>query len=88
MVFMISKEKSDMELAMKLRREGIIITPGHPFEASQKKEINGLIAGGVFNLTKLDYIKYIRVRIFNSKLINEVKSKTINSLYKKLKLVI
>ena len=37
---------------------------------------------------KFDYIKYIKVRIFNSRLINEIKNKIINNLYKKLKLVI
>jgi len=37
---------------------------------------------------KFNYIKYIRIRIFNSKLINEIKNKIINNLYEKSKLVI
>ena len=73
---------------MKLYRKDIIITPGYLFEVSQKKEINSLIIRRIFNFTKLDYIKYIKVRIFNSRLINEIKNKVTNSLYEKLKLVI
>jgi len=42
------RERSDMELAMKLRAEGKIRTPGAPFEASTTKEIDALIDRGVF----------------------------------------
>ena len=34
MAFMTSKEQADMELSLKLRKEGIITTPRAPFEAS------------------------------------------------------
>jgi hypothetical protein len=34
--FITSKEQADMELSMKLRQEGIITTPGKPFEKSQQ----------------------------------------------------
>jgi len=86
--FIINKEKSNIKLILKLRRKSIIIIFRYLFKAFQKKEINGLIIKGVFNFTKFDYIKYTKVRIFNSKLINEIKSKTTNNLYKKLKFII
>jgi hypothetical protein len=46
--FMTSKEESDFQLVLKLRKEGLITTPGFLFEVSQKQEINSLIARGVF----------------------------------------
>jgi hypothetical protein len=48
MAFMTNKEQADMELLIKLREEGTITTPGLSFEQSQTKEIEGLIARGVF----------------------------------------
>jgi hypothetical protein len=48
MAFMTAKEKADFELAKQLRKEGRITTPGTPFQASDKQEIDGLIARGVF----------------------------------------
>ena len=48
MAFMTWKEQDDMELSTKLRKEGIITTPGNPFEESQQQEIDGLIAKRVF----------------------------------------
>ena len=55
---MTGKEKDDMELALKLQKEGIIITPGKPFKASNKQEINSLISRGVFSFKKYDNTKY------------------------------
>lgn len=34
--------------------QGIIKTPGAPFEAPRKQEIDGLIAKGVFKFVKFD----------------------------------
>jgi hypothetical protein len=45
--FMTSKEKSDLQLVLKLYKKGLITTPGSLFEVSQKQEINSLIARGV-----------------------------------------
>jgi hypothetical protein len=47
--FITNKEQADKELSIKLRQEGVITTPGLPFEQSQTKEIEGLIAKGVFD---------------------------------------
>jgi hypothetical protein len=45
---MISKEELDLQLVLKLRKERLITTSSFLFEASQKQEINSLIARGIF----------------------------------------
>ena len=66
----------------------MIITPGALFKASRKQEIDGLIAKGVFNFVEYDPMKYAGIRIFNLRLVNEVKGKATDSPYEKLRLVI
>jgi hypothetical protein len=88
MAFMTNKEQADMELSIKLRKEGIITTPGAPFEASWNQEINGLIAKGVFKFEEYNPKKHVGIRIFNSRLVNEVKGKATDSPYEKSRLVI
>jgi hypothetical protein len=63
---MTNKEQVDIELSTKLRQEGVITTPRLPFEQSQIKEIEGLIAKGVFEFVQYDPFKHANVRIFNS----------------------
>jgi hypothetical protein len=88
MTFMSRKEQADMELSTKLRAEGIMTTPGKPFEKSQQQEIDGLIAKGVFEFVRYDPDKHSAVRIFNSGLVNEVKGKATDTPFEKSKLVI
>ena len=88
MVFMTNKEQADMELSTKLRQEGVITTPGLPFEQSQTKEIEGLIAKGVFEFVQYNPSKHSGVRIFNSRLVNEIKGKAINMPFEKSRLVV
>jgi hypothetical protein len=88
MAFMTRKEQADMELSTKLRKDGIITTPGKPFEISQQQEIDGLIARGVFEFVQYDPDKHSGVRIFNSRLVNEVKGKTTSTPFEKSRLVI
>ena len=38
------------KIIFKLRKEGKIITPGKPFEKSDRTKLNGLIKRGVFKL--------------------------------------
>ena len=66
----------------------MITTPGAPFKASRKQEIDSLIAKGVFNFVEYNPIKYAGIRIFNLRLVNEVKGKATNSPYEKSRLVI
>jgi hypothetical protein len=49
MIFITAKEKADLELSLKLCKKERIITSGLLFQASQKKEIDSLIARGVFS---------------------------------------
>jgi len=88
MVFMTNKEQADMELSTKLRQEGVITTPGLPFEQSQTKEIEGLIAKGVFEFVQYNPSKHSGVRIFNSRLVNEIKGKATNMPFEKSRLVV
>jgi hypothetical protein len=46
---MTNKERADMELSINLRNEGVITTPGLPFDQSRNEEIEGLIARGMFD---------------------------------------
>jgi hypothetical protein len=88
MTFMTRKEQADMELSIKLRKDGAITTPGKPFERSQQQEIDGLIARGVFEFVQYDPDKHSGVRIFNSRLVNEVKGKATSTPFEKSRLVI
>ena len=72
---------------MELRKKGIITTLGLLFQASQKKEIDALIIKEVFDFVSYDP-KVHKGRIFNSRLVNKVKGKATESLYKKSRLVI
>ena len=88
MAFVIAKEKADFELAKQLRKEGRIITPGAPFQASDKQEIDGLIARGVFKFEKYDPTKFDEVRIFKLRMVNEIKGKATDAPFEKSRLVI
>ena len=71
-----------------LRKEGRITTPGAPFEASDKQEIEGLIARGIFKFEIYDPAKFEGARIFNLRIVNEIKGKTTDTLFEKSRLVI
>ena len=86
--FITAKEKADFKLAKQLQKEGRIITPGAPFQVSDKQEINGLIARGVFKFKKYDLTKFNGVRIFKSRMVNEIKGKATDAPFEKLRLII
>jgi len=88
MTFMTRKEQADIELSLKLRKDGVITTLGDPFKMSQQQEIDGLVARGVFEFVQYDPNKHSGVRIFNSRLVNEIKGKVTNTPFKKSRLVI
>jgi hypothetical protein len=48
MAFITRKEQADIKLAIKLRKNSVIITPEDLFKRSQQQEINGLITRRVF----------------------------------------
>ena len=88
MAFITAKEKADFKLAKQLRKEGRITTLGAPFQASDKQEIDGLIARGVFKFEKYNPTKFNRVRIFKSRIVNKIKGKATNAPFEKSRLVI
>ncbi len=82
-----AKEKADFELSVKLRQEGVITTPGKLFEQSDRKEIDALVARGVFVFKQYDEHKHYE-RIFKSRIVREVKGKQTSTPYEKSQLVI
>ena len=59
-----------------------------PFQVFNKQEINSLIIKGVFKFKKYNPIKFNRVYIFKLKIVNKIKGKATDTLFKKLRLVI
>jgi hypothetical protein len=88
LIFLTSKKELDFELSLKLYKEGRITIPSKLFEVLQKQDIKDLITRGVFSFEQYDPVKYKGIRVFNSRIINEVKSKATNTLYEKSRLVI
>ena len=88
MAFMTAKEKADFKLAKQLWKESHITTPGAPFQAFDKQEIDGLIAKKVFKFEKYDPTKFNKICIFKSRMVNEIKGKATNTPFEKLRLVI
>ena len=77
-----------MELALKLRKQGKITTPSLLFKESNRQEVDSLIGRGVFNFKQFNRGIYSNTRIFKSRIINKIKGKATNTLYKKSRLVI
>jgi hypothetical protein len=86
--FITRKEQADIELAIKLRKDSVITILGDLFKRSQQQEIDSLIARGVFEFVQYDLNKHLGVRIFNFRLVNEVKRKATNSSFEKSRLVV
>jgi hypothetical protein len=84
--YVTRKEQEALELARKLRREGVITTPGAPFEASTKAEIEQLIKAGVF-----EFVRFGREvqsgQLFKARIVNEIKGQNAKP-YEKSRLVV
>lgn len=87
-IFLSTKEQADAALAVQLRADGKITTPGEPFEESSTQEIESLIARGVFEFVKYDEDLHGDAEIFKSRIVNEVKGKTTDKPYEKSRLVV
>ena len=88
MAFITAKEKANFKLTKQFWKESHITTLKAPFQASDKQEINSFITKRVFKFKKYNPIKFNRVHIFKLRMVNKIKGKAINALFKKLKLVI
>ncbi|KAM4060975.1 reverse transcriptase (RNA-dependent DNA polymerase) [Hirsutella rhossiliensis] len=85
--FLTQKEEDAQALSLKLRSDGIITSPGDPFEESDNKEITDLVGRGVFQFERYDQMSHGNYRIFRSRMVREVKG--INTKpYEKSRLVI
>ena len=58
---MSKKEEADFELAIKLRNDGVITTPGEPFEASDEQEISELVGCRVFEFKRYNDVLHYRI---------------------------
>ena len=88
MAFIIAKEKANFKLINQLQKEGCIITLGAPFQVSNKQKIDSLIIRGVLKFKKYNPTKFNRVYIFKLRIVNKIKGKATNALFKKLRLII
>ena len=77
-----------MELAITLRKEGKITTPGRRFEMADKAGIEGLLAAGVFEFERFDENNHKNHRIFNARMVREIKGKGSDVPYENSRLVI
>ena len=64
------------------------MTLGASFQVSNKQEINSLTIKGVFKFKKYNPIKFNKVYIFKLKIVNKIKGKATDALFKKLRLII
>ena len=64
------------------------MTPGAPFQVFNKQEINSLIIKKVFKFKKYNPIKFNKIHIFKLRMVNKIKGKATDALFKKSKLVI
>ena len=88
MAFITVKEKANFKFAKQFWKEGCIITLGVPFQAFNKQEIDGFIIKEIFKFKKYNPIKFNKVCIFKLRIVNKIKGKVTNTLFKKLRLVI
>ncbi|TVY32515.1 hypothetical protein LOCC1_G008547 [Lachnellula occidentalis] len=83
-VFIINKK----QLSLQLYKDSKITTLGKLFEASRYDKIEGLIGSSIFRFKQFNTIKHTSLRIFNSRIVDKVKGKAIEILYKKSRLII
>ncbi len=85
--YITTKERADYDLSFKLRKDSIITTSRKLFKLLDQKEINALVARGVFAFKQYDERKY-NSRIFKLRIVRKIKGKQTSTPYKKSRLVI
>jgi hypothetical protein len=79
---------SDHELAIKLRKSGIIIAPGLPFEKSDNIKITDFIARDVIAFKRYNPQKHGKsVPLFNSRIMHKIKNRN-GKFYEKFRWII
>jgi len=84
--YLSTKEKSAIDLSLQLRAAGKIKTIGPLFKESDRSEINNLIGQDVIEFIRNP--RDSRVRIFNARMVRDVKGIRTNKFYEKSRLVI
>jgi hypothetical protein len=79
---------ADLALALQLRKEGKIITLGELFEQSDQTEIDALITNEMFRFEIYDSKVYGNIRIFDLRIVHEIKGKGTPQFYEKSRLII
>lgn len=87
-IYLTEKKARAHQLSRQLRSEGKIITLGAPFEQSRQKEMDGLLAQGVYEVIDGNAVELIGKKIFGSRIVDEIKGKEIATLYEKSRLVV
>ena len=87
-IFINHRERTDYELALKLRHDGIITTSGNPFQQSDLTEIEFLLDNGVLQPLQYDSNKHASVSLFKSRLVREIKRKATDKPYEKSRLIV
>jgi hypothetical protein len=83
-----AKKVFDYELAIKLRKSGVIIAPGLPFEESNNIKVIDLIARDIIAFKRYNSQKHGKsVPLFNSRLMHKIKNKN-GKLYEKFRWMI
>jgi hypothetical protein len=71
-----AKKVSDYELAIKLRKSGVIIAPGLIFEKSDNIKVTDFIARDIIAFKRYNLQKHRKsVFLFNSRMMHEIKNK-------------
>lgn len=87
-VFITEKETRAKQISLELRAKGIINTPGGQFVLSRRKEMDGLLAQGVYEIISRHADEVKGNRIFGSRLVDEVKGLETATPYEKSRLVV
>jgi hypothetical protein len=86
--YIFAKKFFDHELAIKLRKNGMIIALGLPFEEFDNIKVTDLIARDIISFVRYNAAKYESiVPLFKSRMVHKIKSKN-DKPYKKLRWVI
>lgn len=78
------KERVDYKLTVKLRHDKIITTLDDPFKQFDQIEIDSLLANGMLLPLQYNFTKYARARLFQFRLVHEIKKTKLTSHMKSL----
>jgi hypothetical protein len=85
---LFAKKVSDHELAIKLRKSGVIIAPGLPFEEFNNIKVTDFIARNIVAFKRYNPQKHGKsVLLFNSRMMHEIKDKN-GKFYEKFRWII